>query len=629
MASLPYAALFRLGSLRLRHFSDATAVAFSPDYRYLASAGMDNSIKIWETENYRLKMEFLGHEEIPWSLKFHPTKPWLFSGGDDGLKIWDLEDEGEIALWEDWWTVTRMVVSTKGRYIVTVGQGENNALYLIDLEEYEFEKVLPLSSDFNGLAFSPVESLFAVGNGEELILYHARENKIQEKIQTDFESIEAISFSQFGDLIAIGGYPYRYKILDCQKWKEIPVPEVEEMFRMEDSSIDAMAFSPIEKKLGFNGGFSNNAYILQLEEKKILDIQASPKKNPCVIMVKSECGTRKINALDFSPDGKRIATASSNGRIQLWNSKTGREEEKLIGHNWGVQCASVFDEIIVTGGDDERLLIWNASDGSFVRELHKFEYEVQSTGFSNCGNFFAATEGRTVHIWETKTWKRIQIIKEHLWPQSLEYIIFDSTGKYIFACGIDATGGDKNQIHAWEISKGSRTLTIEEKNQKYNCISFDKTGNLWAGSQAGNLYIYESKTGCILQKLQLEEEYSIHSMQFSHDQKQLICGGRNKLSLWDAKSQKRLKTFDMPISDLADGVKTIAFWAETPYVFVGGKQTGELLIINTETEKILSLKGHCACINQIVVENGKGICVTVSEDSTALLWNLADFSKIV
>jgi WD40 repeat protein len=69
-------------------------LAFSPDGKLLSGVLSDGSIKIWEIDpgEVREKFNFTGHQGGTNSIVFHPSKPFLFSGGADGRTIiWDLK----------------------------------------------------------------------------------------------------------------------------------------------------------------------------------------------------------------------------------------------------------------------------------------------------------------------------------------------------------------------------------------------------------------------------------------------------------------------------------------------------------------------------------------------------------
>src|SRR5262249_46044398 len=46
--------------------------------------------------------------------------------------------------------------------------------------------------------------------------------------------------------------------------------------------------------------------------------------------------TRPVNAVCFSPDGTRLATASSDRDVKLWDTHSGKEVLTLSGHRRGV-----------------------------------------------------------------------------------------------------------------------------------------------------------------------------------------------------------------------------------------------------------------------------------------------------
>lgn len=61
----------------------------SPDSRLLASSSDD--VKIWDVATGDERARFTGHDRLVVALAFHPTRPWVMSGGYDGtVRLWDL-----------------------------------------------------------------------------------------------------------------------------------------------------------------------------------------------------------------------------------------------------------------------------------------------------------------------------------------------------------------------------------------------------------------------------------------------------------------------------------------------------------------------------------------------------------
>lgn len=68
------------------------SVAVSENGRYLAGAGYQNVLKVWDIETRKRVADLTGHTGGILSIDFHPTKPWLVSGSLDGTsRIWDYQ----------------------------------------------------------------------------------------------------------------------------------------------------------------------------------------------------------------------------------------------------------------------------------------------------------------------------------------------------------------------------------------------------------------------------------------------------------------------------------------------------------------------------------------------------------
>src|SRR5206468_256667 len=70
------------------------SVAFAPDGRRLATAGMDGSAKVWDTVRARGMPSVLkGHLDHTSGVAFSPDSRTLATGSRDGtVKLWDLGD---------------------------------------------------------------------------------------------------------------------------------------------------------------------------------------------------------------------------------------------------------------------------------------------------------------------------------------------------------------------------------------------------------------------------------------------------------------------------------------------------------------------------------------------------------
>src|SRR5262249_14394766 len=73
--------------------------------------------------------------------------------------------------------------------------------------------------------------------------------------------------------------------------------------------------------------------------------------------------SNQIICLLFSPDGSRLATASDDRTIKLWDPTTGREVFTLLGHTGGLRSLAFSPDghRIISGAVDATARVWDAT----------------------------------------------------------------------------------------------------------------------------------------------------------------------------------------------------------------------------------------------------------------------------
>ena len=78
-----------------------------------------------------------------------------------------------------------------------------------------------------------------------------------------------------------------------------------------------------------------------------------------------------VRSVSFSPCGGRIAGASMDCTIKVWEASTGTCQSALSGHSSYVRsvCFSPDGKQIASGSEDKTVKIWNASTGELQSTL--------------------------------------------------------------------------------------------------------------------------------------------------------------------------------------------------------------------------------------------------------------------
>jgi WD40 repeat protein/serine/threonine protein kinase len=242
----------------------------------------------------------------------------------------------------------------------------------------------------------------------------------------------------------------------------------------------------------------------------------------------------------YSNDGTRIITAGGDGTVRIWDAANGTLVRELTHAGKRPRYGAVTalpdgKRVAAIDVKGEVAHVWDTATGALLAELRNDATGFFSIAFSADGRWLATSGGNDVRVFDARSWKQaLALTGQHR-------LSWDPTGPRLL------TGSAEGDVSIWAIPSGSRLRHLREIGAPVNRVAFSPNGELVAAaSDDGAEQIWEATSG----KLRSQGNYlhgKIFSVEFDRTSTLVVAAGASgSVAVLDAAQGMLVTVLDGP-----------------------------------------------------------------------------------